>query len=117
MTSRPAVRLPGHLKPATRRWAESILQDYVLESHHVRLLILAAEAWDRGQDARAALATHGPIFVDRFGQPRARPELAVERDSRIAFARLVRELALDVDEPGTPRPPTIPGGAALRRRP
>jgi phage terminase small subunit len=94
-----------------------VLSDYVLESHHVRLLVLACETWDRGQDARQALAEHGTTYVDRFGQPRARPEVAIERDARIAFARLVRELALDVEEPGDAKPPTIRGSAVLRRTP
>jgi hypothetical protein len=55
------------------------------------------------------------VYVDRFQQPRARPEISIERDSRIAFARLVRELALDLappDEPG--RPPRVGGATASR---
>jgi hypothetical protein len=77
-----------------------------LESHHLRLLVLAGEAWDRGQQARAAIAEHGPVYTDRFGQPTVRPEISIERDSRIAFARLLRELALDVSVPDS-RPPGI----------
>ncbi len=85
--------------------------DYALEAHHLRILTLAAEAWDRGVEAREAIAKLGPVYIDRFQQPRARPEVAIERDSRIAFARLVRELALDVDSPDEAgRPPRIGGG-------
>ena len=83
-----------------------VVKEYDLEPHHQRLLILAAEAFDRGQDARAAIAKHGAVYTDRFGQPAARPEVAIERDSRIAFARLLRELSLDVSAPDT-RPPGI----------
>ena len=102
---------PNHLSLATRRWFEGVVSDYHLESHHIRLLTLACEAWDRGQEARAALAANGLTFVDSRGNPRARPEVAIERDSRLAFARLVRELALDADPgtPGEPRPPRIGG--------
>jgi hypothetical protein len=64
------------------------------------LLTAAAEAWDRCQEARVALAGVGTTYQDRFGQPKSRPEVAIERDSRIAFARLLRELALD----GAPDP-------------
>ena len=73
-----------------------------------------SEAWDRCVEAREALAAHGLTFEDRFGQPRARPEVAIERDNRIALARLVRELGLDVHEPEESRPPALHGNAALR---
>lgn len=111
MTPQP----PKHLQPATRRWWSSVVHDYDLDQHHVRLLSLASEAWDRCRQARLALAKHGITYVDRFGQPRARPEVAIERDSRVAFARLLRELALDVEEPGEiHRSPIIRGNANLR---
>jgi phage terminase small subunit len=88
---------------------EGIVADYELEPHHFRLLTLLGETWDRGQQARRALRRHGITFVDRFGQPRARPEVAVERDCKVVFARLLRELALDVDAPAESRPPTMAG--------
>lgn len=97
---------PAHLRPATRRWFSLVLNDYELDPHHIRLLTLAAEAWDRGQAAREVIDRDGMTFADRFGQPKARPEVAIERDSRIGFARLLRELALDVDGPDeAPRAP------------
>ena len=98
---------PKHLKPATRQWWASAAGTFELEEHHYRLLTLAAEAWDRGQQAREAIVKKGLTFDDRFGAPHARPEVAVERDSRIAFARLLRELALDIAAPGESRPPGI----------
>ena len=103
-------RAPGHLKPPTAAWFRNVIDEYELAPHHVKLLELAGEAWDRCQQAREALAEHGLTFNDRFGQPHARPEAAVERDSRTAFARLLRELDLDVAEPAPPsarRPPAL----------
>jgi hypothetical protein len=81
-----------------------------LEPHHRRLLSLAAGAWDRAEEARAALAEHGTTYTDRFGQPRARPEVAIERDSRVGFARLLRELDLDGEAGPDPRLPRRGGG-------
>ena len=106
---------PKHLKTTTRRWYQAVLDEYQLEAHHCNLLLLAAEAWDRCQQAREALAEYGIVYADRFGAPHARPEVGIERDSRLAFARMIRELALDMSEPGDSRPPTISGNARLKR--
>jgi len=57
----------------------------------------ACEAADRGTLAREALAEHGLTYLDRFGAPHARPEVAIARDATIAVARLCRELDLDAD--------------------
>jgi hypothetical protein len=73
---------------------------------------LTLAAWDRAQWAREAIAKHGAVFTDRFGAPRSRPECAIERDARIAFARLVRELRLDVE----PDDPLLPKLDDLARR-
>lgn len=108
---------PAHLRPDTAAWWASVAGAFSLEPHHLRILTLAAEAWDRGQEAREAITKYGAVYIDRFEQPRARPEVAIERDSRIAFARLVRELALDIDAPEEPgRPPRL-GGSVERREP
>jgi phage terminase small subunit len=103
-TSGPAP--PRHLRAATRKWFAVVTEEYELEPHHVRLLTLAAEAFDRCQEAREAITKHGTTYTDRFGSPKARPEVAIERDSRIAFARLLRELDLDLAPPDS-RPPAI----------
>ena len=102
-----AETAPGHLQPETRAWWKSVVLDWQLEDHHRRLLTLAAESWDRCQAAREAIEKNGMTFCDRFGTPRARPEVGIERDSRIAFARLVRELGLDIEGPNESRPPRI----------
>jgi P27 family predicted phage terminase small subunit len=99
-------KAPRHLQPATRKWWEAVAAEYQLESHHERLLSLAAESWDRCQEARKILDAQGMTYADRFGAPRARPEVAIERDSRVAFARLLRELGLDIEPPADPARPT-----------
>jgi len=100
---------PAHLSKAMQTWFAQITAEFVLEDHHVRLLVLACESWDRAASARRALKKHGMIFTDRFGQPRSRPENKIEHDGMIRFARLLRELGLDVDTPTTPQPPRIGG--------
>ena len=102
------IAAPDHLSEGAAKWWRAVNREYDLEDHHVRLLTLAAEAWDRTQQAREVLDREGLIYTDRFNAPRARPEISIERDSRLAFARLLRELDLDVTPPpDAPRPPSL----------
>src|ERR1051326_3705431 len=99
---------PMHLKPATRRWFSQVVESCELEEHHLRLLTLAGESWDRCVAARQVVDLNGLTFLDRFNCPRARPEFAIERDSRIPLARIIRELDLDIGAPPPgSRPPLL----------
>ncbi|UFW82873.1 P27 family phage terminase small subunit [Bradyrhizobium barranii] len=103
--------IPKHLAPPTRRWIKQILADFDLESFHFRLLVKAGEAWDRSEQAREAVAADGITVPDRYGVLKAHPAVAIERDSRLAFARLLRELALDAAAPDSRPPRTADYGA------
>ena len=81
-----------------------MIENYDLEPHHLRLLEAACSAWDRLTEARETLARDGTYTEGRYGL-RAHPAVAVERDSRLAFARLLRELDLDAEAPPDPRLP------------
>jgi len=87
--------------------------DYELdrEPHALETLRLACEALDRCAEAREVLASEGPYVRDRFGQVRAHPAVAVERDSRLAALRAFRELSLDRTAPDDVRPPRVGTGA------
>lgn len=99
-------RPPAHLSPATRKFWRIILDEFALESHHLRTLEAACQAWDRYQQAREILAKAGLTFTDRLGNVRARPECKVEADARTAYLRAMRELGLDhVANPDASRPP------------
>lgn len=107
---------PAHLRPESSEWFREVVSEYDLERHHLILLVSACEALDRAAGAREAIAKHGAVFTDRYGQPRARPEVQIERDSRTQFARLLRELGLDVDGPvESPRPPRVVPNAHRRK--
>jgi phage terminase small subunit len=71
----------------------------MLEDHHVRLLTLAAESWDRCQQARRLLKKDGLTTATKDGGLRAHPAVRIEVESRLAFARLLRELDLDLEAP------------------
>jgi phage terminase small subunit len=102
----PGPPPPNYLSPEMQAWWRSAVDDYNFDEHHLHLLEAACGAWDRMVQARAVIALHGLTFLDRHGEPRTRPEVAIERDARIAFARLVRELDLDVAHE-TLRPPAL----------
>ena len=80
-----------------------VIADFELEPHNFRVLVKTGEAWDRSEQAREAIAAEGLTVVDRYGTPKAHPCVSIERDSRTAFVRGLRELALDVDAPDAPR--------------
>jgi phage terminase small subunit len=104
-TLTPTERPPAHLSAPTRRWWTSTMEAYDLEPHHVRLLTLAAESFDRAVQARRVLAAEGITYTDRWGQPHPHPCVAVERDAALRFSRLLRELDLDCAPLPDPRPP------------
>jgi phage terminase small subunit len=97
---------PKHLSASTKRWWHEVVRSFELEAHHLQLLELACEARDRAEQARAKIAEDGAFIAGRYGL-RAHPAVAVERDSRLAFARLLRELDLDVELPAERKPPAL----------
>jgi phage terminase small subunit len=90
---------PAGLSPAMECWWQDVVKEHELEPHRLRLLEFACRAYDRCEEARLAIAQHGTTYPDRFGAPRLRPEVAIERDSRQAFARLLRDLDLRAPSP------------------
>lgn len=100
---------PKHLSAEATEWWCDVVRDYALETHHIRLLQAACESWDRMAQARRELEAHGALtFADERGVIRTHPAVAVERDSTIRFARLVRELDLDAGGLAhAPRPPAL----------
>jgi P27 family predicted phage terminase small subunit len=93
-------KAPAHLSKATREWWRRVVEQYELEEHHVKLLTVACEAWDRMAEAGRILRADGPIVRDRFGMPRKHPAISIEEQARVQFIRALRELDLE----GEPNP-------------
>jgi hypothetical protein len=91
--------IPPHISKKMRAWIHELLAEWEFSADNFKVLILAAEAHDRYNKARIVLSKKGVSYTDRFGAPRCRPEVAVERDSRLAFLRCIRALNLEYDEP------------------
>ena len=62
---------------------------------NTRLLEMACDAWDRYHEAREILARDGIVVGGRQAAVRPHPAIAIERDNRVIFARLISQLALD----------------------
>jgi P27 family predicted phage terminase small subunit len=106
---------PTHLSEAMRQWWTAVVTDYDLDPHHLLLLQSAAEAWDRMTMARDVLTDEGLMVETADGGKKQHPAVNVERDSRLAFARLLRELDLDA-EPPPERPAYRPPSLRSNRR-
>ena len=104
---------PKHLSSGAKKWWRSVTSDFSLDEHHIKLLTAAAELWDRGQEGRSAAERDGALVPDRFGVLKEHAGCKLERDSKVAFARLLRELALDHEAPSEEytRPPQAPTNA------
>jgi hypothetical protein len=96
MAACTTVPAPAHLATEGRRFWTDVAHDYgeEFEPYEWNLLRLAAEALDRGTQARKAIRRNGLTYASPQGSPVLRPEIALEKSSRAAFAQLVRQLRL-----------------------
>ena len=104
-----ARRASAAAESSQQQWWRQVMADYALEPHHLNVLEAACDAWDRMVEARTVLARERLVVTTKSGTKR-HPCADIERDSRLAFARLVRELDLDCEPPReTPgwRPPSL----------
>ncbi len=99
---------PKHLSKESKKFFSDLVRGYDRDEAAVELLRLACEALDRVREARRIIKKNGMMLKLRGGGSKAHPMLAVEKDSRIASARLLRELNLDAEVPET-RPPRSGG--------
>jgi len=103
-----------HLSPESRALWRSLHERFVFDDHELKTLRLALEALDRAASARRAIKRHGLTYEDRFGAPHARPEVAIERDARASWLRLVGSLELPTEEEPAGPPKTLRGQFAER---
>lgn len=88
------MKPPSSLSKRSAGLWQSITSDFQLETTELELLRLALEAIDRCEEARSVIASDGLTSRGRYGQVLPHPMIGVERDSRLAAARLFKQLAL-----------------------
>jgi hypothetical protein len=99
------------LSETMQKWAAWVRDTFSLEQHHEKILQLACQAFDRGQQARELLDRLGLTYQDRNNCPCVRPEAAVEARCRLDFSRLLKALGLSEE---TANPPGRPAGSTKR---
>lgn len=88
---------PAALRAAQTALWETIVESFELESHHLRILEHALRELDRAEVAEEQVGREGLTVSDRYGGQRSHPAVSVARSSRLAAARLLRELGLEDD--------------------
>lgn len=87
-------KAPQHLSLPAQRLFKDVSRAFDLQEHEVALLIMACESLDRAEQARQRLSEDGITVSDRNGKPVAHPCVAMERDSKLVFAKCIKELGL-----------------------
>jgi phage terminase small subunit len=105
------LKPPPGLRTETRKWWTTVVSTWALEEHHLHLLASACYELDRAEEARLEIRrAGGAVFTDRWGQPKEHPARKVEREARVTFTRILRELNLSEDAaPEAARPPALNG--------
>lgn len=85
-------KAPRGLSAPSRALWEAIVADYVLMPHHLSLLEQAMRSLDRAEAARRLVDAEGLLVAGKL-----HPLTRVERDSRDQFARIVKQLGLDLE--------------------
>lgn len=88
------MEAPTHLSERSRELWHQLTTDSRWRPPRSKWSGLALEALDRCEEARSILARDGLTSRGRYGQVLAHPAVAIERDSRLAAARLFKQLAL-----------------------
>ena len=89
---------PEHLSEASQAWWREVIDGYDLAGHDLKLLELACGAYDRATEARAVIEREGITFETKSGDVKTHPAVLIENQARTSFARLVREMGLDLAE-------------------
>jgi len=108
-------KAPSHLSAPAREFWRWAIHEFVLEPNHLLLLAKALEAFDRAEQARNVIRRDGMFISDRYGQPRPHPAVQIERDSRDALARLLRQLDLAGEPDASRRRPSPSLGFAPKK--
>ena len=88
---------PKFLSTKSKEFFREVINQYALEDHHIKILILACECLDQIETARLMIEKEGSYYINRFDEPRPHPALKEFKDNKLIFTRLLKQLDLDVE--------------------
>ncbi len=83
------------LSAEAQAWFDELKAGWEWEPHELEVLRIAAEAYDRYQQAKREIDRDGATVLDRFNQRKPHPAHVIERDSRSAFLMALRQLRFE----------------------
>ncbi len=105
-----AQKPPSGLSKSGKALWKSLQAEFgIMDASGLEYLTAGCAHRDRMIEAREIIQKEGSIVLDRFGQQRAHPACAVERDASASMLRCFRALNLDTT-PNHPAPGRPPGG-------
>lgn len=88
------MKIPDNLAENGRKWAQNIIKAFDFDEHELQAVWMAANCLDRIASAQGEIAVHGAVVENRYHELKTNPAVVIERDNKILFARLCRELNL-----------------------
>ena len=100
------AKAPNGLKAAGKRFWKKVLSEYELTgAHDLERLSMAGKCLDDLAEAEKRVKDDGRFTNNRYGSVVEHPGVKMIRDTRLLFVKIVREMCLDIVEPGDSRPP------------
>jgi P27 family predicted phage terminase small subunit len=90
--------VPAGLSDRAKRLWRAVLAAYEFSPAEVELLRRALVALDRADEAARVLKRDGITVSDRFGGIKQHPAVDVETRSTALFARLVKQLGIELED-------------------
>ena len=103
---------PPHISKKMKEFWRGVFVTKNLQPYQILILKEACESHDRAEQARRILKKEGLTFVDRFEQPRARPEIQIELKYKALCTKLLLNLGIGT-MPGTPATTTKSPGVSI----
>lgn len=85
---------PPHLSKKMKEFWRGVFETKNLQPYQILILKEACESHDRAEQARRILKKEALTYLDRFQQPRSRPEVGMELKYRAQFAKLLGQINL-----------------------